>query len=60
MKKSKKKNIEYEGGFLFPGRNDEKENDLNVRSQILKSQCTYIKELFSNDYKVTQDILELR
>ena len=32
MKKSKKKNIEYEGGFLFPGRNDEKENDLNVRS----------------------------
>ena len=24
--KAKKKDIEYEGGFLFPGRGDEKEN----------------------------------
>jgi len=33
---------------------------VRVSSEIMKSQCSYLKDLFQNDYKISEDSMELR
>jgi hypothetical protein len=58
QKKNRKRDMEYEGGFLFPGREGDK--DVNVVEQIRECKYNHLRELFFTEAQQSEDMLELR
>lgn len=56
--KGKKKNIQYEGGFLFPGKQGDKEE--SIPQLIESSKYNNLKELFQETPNTPKETLKLR
>ncbi len=46
--KSKKKNIDFESGFQFPGLKGGKLSEIDIKKLIMESSCKHLKDLIIN------------
>lgn len=60
-KNSKKKDMQFEGGFTFPSQQTGKDNELNIAEEIKNSKFKNLSDLFINsEYSEDSGLIMLR